>query len=219
VTFRNSLILIGLALVISTALYASRLATSSSDYGMVKPSACTSSSGDNTCVLNGLGDVTLTAQDFLDTSNNPNFLVFDFLVSGAISDFDLTVDLGSAQLATDGFPPTYGAFAGSTCSTSTTPATFTDNPGVYCGPDPTGPDPSNPLVTFPTVTDHKVVFQVNESNNSFVFFVVVAEDASLIATISQNTSSVPEPSSLPFLAAAGVAVTVLGRRRLAKLLK
>jgi hypothetical protein len=168
----------------------------------------------------------MTEEDFIASSNSADH-VFDFMINSSISNFTLTL-AGSVAFVPESSPPppfSYGAF---TCASLPNPTgSPTDNP--QCGPDPT----SQLAGGSPTLSaDGKTVtFDVTGTNNDFVFFVVAPEPVStatafnadsiteptVTATITSNTTTTPEPKSLPILAAALVAVIALNGRRLANL--
>jgi hypothetical protein len=216
VTYKKSSTLIGLALAMSTAGYASRLAQDNSDYGNAGPDCTSGATPGFSCVL----PTGLIGQDF-SYSNNSNFdvdyQIFDFQVTATdLSNFTLTLT-GTVPFAADQlFEPGdvqfygYGTFA---CSDD-------DLIGSLCGPDTTDLVSVSPGTNDGGVSS--VQFTVPGNGNGFTFY--VAEDVGdvpdpiVTASIAPNTSPVPEPSSLPFLAA-GVAVVALSRRRLAKLLQ
>jgi len=233
--------LITLALAMSTAGYASRLSDDSSDFGIFKTmNACIaplSPPQANSCVyVSSVPGGSINGQFFQDTSNNTNWWIFDFLVQGNISNFTLTVNLGNTPLILDSGsntsgPWAYGAFTGSAvnpCQTNTSPWTTSEN--MFCGPDPTnalggitqqndGQVPAKDGSNNPLF--NQVTFNVTGSNgtNGFVFFVVADEDAALNLNLTPNTSAVPEPGSLPMLAAAGIGIALLSRKRLARRLQ
>jgi hypothetical protein len=209
----RSFALIGLALALSTAGYANRLQQDNSDYGNAGPN-CTTTVG-FLCDLSGAPG--LIGQDFGYSGNSDfdvNYQVFDFQVTSDITNFTLTLS-GSLDFAPDQVFDTDVPFYGF--------GTFECNSGdlgtSLCGPDATGLVSTSPGTS--DGTEKSVQFYVPGDGKDLTFYIVedlgTTEDPTVTAKITPN--AVPEPGSLPFLAAAGIAVAVLGRRRFATLLK
>jgi hypothetical protein len=147
----------------------------------------------------------MTGEDFIDSGTDVKH-VFDFLIDGNRSNFTLTLT-GTEVFAPEN-PPffSYGAFV---CTNAQSQ--------VQCGPDPT----DQMAAGSPTLSlDGKIAtFDVTGANNAFVFFAVEPDqEGTVTATITQNTSSVPEPGSFSLMVLAGLAAAALGRRKLARLL-
>ncbi|MBZ5609832.1 MAG: PEP-CTERM sorting domain-containing protein [Acidobacteriia bacterium] len=213
--------LVGLALLMSGTVQASRLQQDFSDYGVTpgffNQNVCLDANGNPTG-----GTCALTAEDYL-ASNDPTLHVFDFKVDGAISNFTLTLT-GSVPFVADPNSGTgfwaYGALLCKAIDPS-----FTNPP--QCGPDPTSAMASgSPTLSGDGMT---ATFNVSGSNNDFVFFAILPEpvldltqdilpldvptEPTVTAKLTLNTSEVPEPSTLPVvLLAAGTAITVFQRR-------
>ncbi len=221
--------IVGLALLMSGTLNATRLQQDFSDYGVaptfLSQNVCLDANGAVTA-----GTCALTAEDYI-ASNNDTQHVFDFKVDGNISNFTLTLT-GSVPFITDpnggsGFFA-YGAFNCKPIDPS-----FTNPP--QCGPDPSGAMAAgSPTLSADGLT---ITFNVSGANDNFVFFGILPEpvqtdlvnlnfaplspvstcspsdgEPAVCAKLTLNTSEVPEPVTLPVLLAAGAAVAVFKRR-------
>jgi len=221
VNYIKGIFIIGLALGMSTAAFATRLQQDNDDYGSQGPDCTLAASSGFACDLTNASG--LFGEQFPYTFNNTfdvNFHVWDFELTSDISNFTLTLT-GSIPFATD--------------QTLTSPDLTEDFFGYglfLCGVDETNdPSSGNRICTTSDVStagvsaslinSSEVQFTVSGDGKGLVFYVAeslpVVEDPTVTAAITPNGVATPEPGTVPLLLAGGLALVLFGRRRLARL--
>jgi hypothetical protein len=148
--------------------------------------------------------------------NGVTFHVWDFEVTSDISNFTLTlsgtVPFAYDQTLAETGQQVYGYGLFLCMGSDTNTPVSGDQICTTSGVDTSGvtPMPSSP---YTSGSLSSVSFNVSGDGQGLVFYVMEnlnEPDLTITATLT------PEPASLPFLAAVGLAIVVLGRRRLAK---
>jgi hypothetical protein len=200
-----------LAVALSTAVSAAVIQQDNSDYGNFGPN-CTTVVGNN-CDLTQAPGVIGQSFPFSGNSNDEvNFQVFDFQITTNPSNFTLTLS-GTLPFAAD---QTFGnqrvfGFGMFVCGPDDFPTSLCTPSGTDLSAVTANPPASNG-------SENSVTFTVPGNGQNMVFFVLENDTTDpTVTAILRSTTATPEPSSFSLVFGAALVFAAFGRRRLARL--